>query len=71
MAKHPTEAGNSRKADTAVVASAAVVKAATPVQSNPRRWTLRIGLLLVACVIITLAWLGFDRLLNDRSPIIV
>ena len=71
MAKHPTEAGNSRKVDTAVVASAAVVKAATPVQSNRRRWTLRIGLLLVACVIITLAWLGFDRLLNDRSPIIV
>ena len=71
MAKHPTEAGNSRKADTAAVVSAAVVKAAAPMQSNRRRWMLRIGMLLVACVIITLAWLGFDRLLNDRSPIIV
>ena len=71
MAKHPTDVGNSRKADTTAAANAAVVKAATPVQSNRRRWMLRIGMLLVACVIITLAWLGFDRLLNDRSPIIV
>ena len=71
MAKHPTAVGNPRQADTAAVARAEVVKMGTPVQSNRRLWTLRIGLLLVACVIITLAWLGFDRLLNNRRPIIV
>ena len=71
MAKHPTAVGNPRQADTAAVARDEVVKMGTPVQSNRRLWTLRIGLLLVACVIITLAWLGFDRLLNDRRPIIV
>jgi len=71
MASHHTEARTPRKPNRTATAGAATVTTTTPVQSNRRRWTLRIGMLLVACVIITLAWLGFDRLLNDRSPIIV
>ena len=71
MASHHTEARTPRKPNRAATADAVTVTTATPVHSNRRRWMLRIGLLLMACVIIALAWRGFDRILNDRRPIIV
>ncbi len=71
MANHHTDPNTPSKPNRAALAGAATVATTMPVHSNRRRWMLRIGLLLVACVVITLAWRGFDRLLNDRSPIIV